>query len=658
MKASIRLAAALLLTHILFTGCRQTFEGPGYADGRGTLRLHIAADGSRSSQTVTPGTDLEPATYNIFGDGPHRHSFEVFEVDASTTNTVSVPGLIEGIWVVTVDGLNSSGQTMVRGSSSGLVSPDAITSVNVTPGPVVGNGTLIYTINWPVDTLVSPSVTATLSPDGSSTVTDMPFTIDAVGAQATYSDTLATGYYTVEAALYEGSTRASGIAETVRILDSNDTLRTIDLARYDLNVPGIVHYPLRASQNGRYLEDDHDRPLLVNGDAAWSLTAQLTREETDRYLTDRRDKGFNAIYVNAIEHQFSDAPPLNAYGEHPFTARLASGSPDFSQPNDTYWQHVDYMLEKARGLNILVLLFPAYVGYQLGNEGWAGEIRDNGVTGMRAYGEFLGNRYQDQTNILWVMGGDWPPEDLVDEIDALVEGIRAFDTAHLITAHSARGRSALDDYNQPWLDVNTTYGDVDTTPIELESEYTRATAIPNVYIEGRYEHMGPTSQQIRAQAYWAIVGGTFGHFFGNDPIWYFGTGWETALDSQGSVEMVHLANLLRARPFEQLVPDYGHQVVTEGYGDISNGTYVGSGLSSDSSFVAAYLPDQRTISVDLSVLSGSAADAWWYNPRTGVGEHIGRYTSAGLQDFSPTSTGDWVLVIDDQAAGYAAPGLP
>src|SRR5450432_722268 len=59
------------------------------------------------------------------------------------------------------------------------------------------------------------------------------------------------------------------------------------------------------SENHRFLIDSHGVPFLLQGDAAWSLIANATREEASVYLQNRQSKGFNAILVNLIEHKFA-----------------------------------------------------------------------------------------------------------------------------------------------------------------------------------------------------------------------------------------------------------------------------------------------------------------------------------------------------------------
>lgn len=77
-------------------------------------------------------------------------------------------------------------------------------------------------------------------------------------------------------------------------------------------------FPVRVSSNGRYLVDAGGAPFLLHGDTAWSLIVQLTNDEAEEYLENRRQKGFNAILFNLIEHRFADDWPKNKYGHGPF----------------------------------------------------------------------------------------------------------------------------------------------------------------------------------------------------------------------------------------------------------------------------------------------------------------------------------------------------
>ena len=72
--------------------------------------------------------------------------------------------------------------------------------------------------------------------------------------------------------------------------------------------------------------------------------------------------------------------------------------------------------------------------------------------------------------------------------------------------------------------------------------------------------------------------------------------------------------------------------------------------------VMAYLPSSRPVKIDMRKLSGTQAACWWYNPANGSATAIGTYPTSGARTFTPPSTGDWVLVIDDAALNLPAPG--
>ena len=57
-----------------------------------------------------------------------------------------------------------------------------------------------------------------------------------------------------------------------------------------------------------------------------------------------------------------------------------------------------------------------------------------------AYGEFLVNRYKDDPNIIWIIGGDIRGDKKTEVWDALARSIRQQDKDHLMTFHP-RGRT-------------------------------------------------------------------------------------------------------------------------------------------------------------------------------------------------------------------------
>jgi hypothetical protein len=72
-----------------------------------------------------------------------------------------------------------------------------------------------------------------------------------------------------------------------------------------------------------------------------------------------------------------------------------------------------------------------------------------------------------------------------------------------------------------------------------------------------------------------------------------------------------------------------------------------------------YAPVGRPFTVRMDVISGKKVKAWWYSPRNGQVQKIGKFSNEGTRTFSPPGLGenfDWVLVLDDASAGFKAPG--
>jgi Protein of unknown function (DUF4038)/Putative collagen-binding domain of a collagenase len=414
-----------------------------------------------------------------------------------------------------------------------------------------------------------------------------------------------------------------------------------------------AEFPLSIPAGKRYLEDAAGRPFLIHGDTAWSLIAQLTLEDAERYLLDRRARGFNAILVNLLEHMFSTKSPANIYGEPPF---LRAGA--FSASNEPYFAHADKVLRLAADNGILVLLAPAYVGSGGGPQGWYQGMLANTRDQLREYGQFLGRRYAGFANIIWVHGGDFNPPDK-DRIRAIAEGIREFDTRALHTAHCAPETAALDYWKgEPWLQLNNVYT-YKTVHISAIEQYQRPERMPFFLIESAYENEHRADERrIRSQAYDALLSGASGHIYGNNPIWHFdGPGlypapsaWQEALESPGARSMTHVRALFASLPWWRLVPDAEGTLLT---GDVGTGQERAvAAITDDRSLAVFYLPSSRAVHVNLLRLAGRNITARWYAPAEGRSARAQAVrtwvTEAHSFDPPPSNGGgekDWVLVL-------------
>lgn len=413
-------------------------------------------------------------------------------------------------------------------------------------------------------------------------------------------------------------------------------------------------HPLKVSDNGRTLVDQDDTPFLLRAESPWSLIVGLKREEVDMYLDDRRQKGFNALIFNLIEHAFAGAfnaygPPYNWYGDAPFTT-----PGDFTTPNEAYFAHADWVIDRAIAKGFLLILNPCYLGYPGTTQGWYQEVLSAGTEPLRNYGRFVGARYQNRPQILWSMVGDRNPDDARPMVEAMVAGMKEEDEVHLFGAHCFPEASPRGQFpDSPWLSLNYvyTYGDVHPPCF---AAYQAVPVMPFVQFESAYENdfLSASPSRVRLQAYSSLLAGACGYGYGNYPVWLFNPGWQSALNSPGAISMKHLHTLFLSRAWFRLVPDIGHTVVTSGYAL----PWVACARADDGATVICYLSEAANpIALDMTKVSGSEAKAWWFNPRDGSSQFIGTFPCSGTHNFTSPTADDWVLLLDDASKSLPAP---
>lgn len=443
--------------------------------------------------------------------------------------------------------------------------------------------------------------------------------------------------------------------------------------------PKVVNafsYPLKVSSNGRYLVDQNSSPFFMVGDAAWSLIAQLNSADANTYLSNRQQHGFNTIIVELIEHRYATNPQHDIYGDPAFTGKV------FVTPNETYFAYADSIINMAAQKGITILLDPLYLGYACGSDGWCQELQAATNSDVQSWATYVGNRYKNFPNIIWLIGGDTDPTAITDvknKTDLFASTLHSVDPNHLMTAHNDNETMAVTRWpNATWLNLNDTYSYSSTLYTFSQNAYSyqkNGQPMPFFLVEATYENsLGYNSQQLRAETYWTVLGGGMGHVFGNCPIWNFGsdptyvqcdiqtTDWKSWLDRQGSLNMQYVGQLFNSFAWQNLVPDTNHSVVTVGYGTSGGTDYAAVARASDGSSVLAYFPTARNATVDMSKLSGSVT-VRWFDPSTGVYSAItgSPFANTGTRQFSVPTTkhadgsGDWVLVL---STGNVSPPPP
>src|SRR5262245_10066649 len=111
--------------------------------------------------------------------------------------------------------------------------------------------------------------------------------------------------------------------------------------------------PLRVATNGHYLVQADGTPFFYLADTAWELFHRLDREEASLYLSNRAAKGFTVIQA-VILAELDGLKTPNAYGHVPLDDL------DPAQPDEDYFEHVDFIVDRAGQLGLTMALLPAW----------------------------------------------------------------------------------------------------------------------------------------------------------------------------------------------------------------------------------------------------------------------------------------------------------
>lgn len=421
---------------------------------------------------------------------------------------------------------------------------------------------------------------------------------------------------------------------------------------------------LTVSANQRYLVRTDGSAFFWLGDTAWELFHRLDREEADHYLAQRAAQGFTVIQAVVLAELDGLTQP-NPYGEVP----LIDNDP--AQPNEAYFAHVDYIVDKAAALGLYIGMLPTW-GDKF-NRQWGVGPEIFTPDNARTYGAFVGRRYRDKP-VIWILGGDRIPVDVEDEaiIRAMAEGIREGDGGrHLMTYHPQGGYSSSAFFHdEAWLDFNmfqSGHGTVSNPNYHRTlQDYGRQPTKPVLDGEPNYEDHPINWQPAngwfdafdsRRAGYWSMLAGALGHTYGNHNIWQMWqpgrsaisaarTPWRQALTYPGAFQAGHMRFLFASRPWWLLQPD---QSLLRG-GPNTGGKEVRVARASDGSFVMAYSPYGSSFALALDAIAAGQVHVWWFNPRNGTFIDAGIQATSTEMVFDPPADerrgNDWVLVVD------------
>jgi hypothetical protein len=432
---------------------------------------------------------------------------------------------------------------------------------------------------------------------------------------------------------------------------------------------------LRVSPNGRYIITRDGRPFFYLADTAWQLFKRLNHDEVDEYLTNRVAKGFTAIQAYVLR----GLQVANLYGHVPLVDR------DPTKPNDAFFQNVDYVVDRANELGLLMGLVVTF-GEHVKRVKLDEQIFD--PRNAFVFGRYLGDRYRHAA-VVWYLGGDRKPLEGREVWTAMARGLKEGSQGiHLVSYHGpgdwATPSSSFWFHNEDWLDFNAIqsgHGWAIPNYDFVAHDYNLMPVKPTLDMEARYENHPDVrtntrkrvdAHQEREAAYWALLAGAAGHGYGCNDIWQFydeavtpywkeyahsttwpNTHWRTAMDFAGATGVGLARKLLESLGWYRLVPD--QSVIVKGQGEGED--HVAAARAEDGSVVVAYLPFGNPIGIEVGRVSGGRVKSRWYDPRDGSWTHIEEYPSGGVREFVAPSSGeqdDWVLVLEDAAKDLPA----
>ncbi|CAH0997934.1 hypothetical protein EMA8858_04069 [Emticicia aquatica] len=433
---------------------------------------------------------------------------------------------------------------------------------------------------------------------------------------------------------------------------------------------------LKVAENKHFLVHENGKPFFWLGDTAWELFHRLNREQADYYLKRRAEQGYTVIQAVALA-EFDGLHTPNANGDLPLNYD------DPTQPNERYFQHVDYIIDKAAENGLFIAFLPTW-GDKIFKNMWGKGPEVFTPENAKTYGKWLANRYKNKKNLIWVLGGDRNPREGTNDVQiwralasGIIEGIGNADQA-LISYHPQPNQLGSGEWfhNDNWLDFNMFQnGHCRDQPIydKISASYNRIPAKPVLDAEPIYEdhpvcfnakEFGTSSPyDVRKYAYLDVFAGAFGHTYGCHDIWQMYSPyreavngphiyWQEALELPGANQMKFVRKLIESRPILDRIPD--QSLIVEN--NLHAAERIQATRGNDYAFI--YLAEGRPFTVNLGKITGSKISALWYNPRNGESKEAGAFDNRGQQKFTPPSTGygqDWILILDDESRKYAKP---
>ena len=417
------------------------------------------------------------------------------------------------------------------------------------------------------------------------------------------------------------------------------------------------------SSNGRFLLKNN-QPFFWLGDTAWELFHRLDSSDADYYLKRRSEQGFTVIQAVVLAELDGLHTP-NSYGEKPLL------NDDPGTPNEKSFEQVDYIIDKARYYNLTIALLPTW-GDKIFKNTWGTGPEIFHEQNAGTYAAWLGNRYKNKTNIIWVLGGDRNPRNARDIAVWRAMGqaiMKETNNKAVISFHPQPNETGAAQWfaNDDWFSFNMFQNghcrDVAVYD-KIQSSYHARPAMPVIDAEPLYEDhpvcfnqkdLGISSAyDVRKFAYLELLAGAFGHTYGCHDIWQMykpGVAsvngahlpWKDAMELPGARQMQLVRKIFESHAIFKLVPD--QSIIKENNYSAAERIQAARGPA----YILVYTAAGKNFTMTMGKIKGENLKGFWYNPRNGDSTRIADIINEGSRKFIPPTSGygqDWLLVLD------------
>ncbi|MCJ8313501.1 MAG: hypothetical protein HRU38_14840 [Saccharospirillaceae bacterium] len=221
--------SVMLLVMLSIVSCQNSDNDVVDNNETGILSISFDTKGSKLSRMLQPAISINASSYDISGVGPEGADFDV---SVTSTNSAKIDFLRFGQWSITVLAKNEADVIIAQGFDDIQINVGETTQSQITLELLAGNGSFNLDIEWPINEVQTPIISALLkNAQGDDIVINLLTGAEKAGfvtLTADLNNALASGYYTLIVTVHDEidgqeNHLVFGITESVRIIQDELT---------------------------------------------------------------------------------------------------------------------------------------------------------------------------------------------------------------------------------------------------------------------------------------------------------------------------------------------------------------------------------------------------------------------------------------------------